>query len=113
VATELVGNAVRHGGGTGIEVILTRLRQQLYLAVRDFSHRRPRRVGPSGEAEPGGRGLLVVEALTSHWGYTLTHDGKVVWATMPSRPRSAAAGLGAAAAPGGHHQRLAGVEAGP
>jgi anti-anti-sigma regulatory factor len=83
-ATELVSNAVRHAG-TGMELTVSRSRQHLHLAVRDYVSRPARLVGPSGEAEPGGRGLLVVEALVSGWGSTPTRDGKVTWASLRIR----------------------------
>ncbi len=83
VATELVGNAVRHAG-TPIELVITRTRWHLHLAVRDYATQRARLVGPNGEDEPGGRGLLIVEALTTSWGCTPTRDGKVTWATLPT-----------------------------
>jgi hypothetical protein len=41
----------------------------------------------SEDAE-GGRGLLVVEALSASWGYVRTVDGKVVWATVRVRPQA-------------------------
>lgn len=91
VMTELAANAVRHAG-TAFEVIVTRGRWHLHLAVRDDAASPPRRGGPDDEIASGGRGLLIVEALADHWGYTPTGDGKVTWATFrtarrsPSRP---------------------------
>lgn len=82
IATELVGNAVCHAGGDELELILSNGVRYLHVAVRDGSHLRPRRVGTAGETEPGGRGLLLVDALATHWGYTRTHDGKVTWASL-------------------------------
>jgi hypothetical protein len=83
VATELVGNAVRHAG-TPIDLVITRTRWHLHLAVRDYAAQRARLVGSNGENEPGGRGLLIVEAFTTSWGCTPTRDGKVTWATLPT-----------------------------
>lgn len=82
VATELVGNAVRHAG-TAIDLVVTRTGRHLHLAVRDYAPEPARLVGPNGEDEPGGRGLLIVEAFTTSWGCTPTRDGKVTWATLP------------------------------
>jgi anti-anti-sigma regulatory factor/anti-sigma regulatory factor (Ser/Thr protein kinase) len=84
VVTELVGNAVRHAG-TAIDLVITRTSRHLHLAVRDYVCEPARLVGASGEDEPGGRGLLIVEALTTSWGCTPTRDGKVTWATLPTR----------------------------
>ncbi len=85
LVTELVGNAVRHGAvaSTGsIEVVLTCQSRYVHVAVRDGSPRPPRCTGPDGESEPGGRGLLIVDALASRWGYTPVPGGKVTWASL-------------------------------
>lgn len=79
VLTELVTNAVRHAG-TPIDLTITRGRHLLHLAVRDYTTATPSRTGPPAEHGPGGRGLLIVEALATHWGYTPTTNGKVTWA---------------------------------
>jgi anti-anti-sigma regulatory factor/anti-sigma regulatory factor (Ser/Thr protein kinase) len=84
VVTELVSNAIRHAG-TGIELVITRGGRHLHLAVRDYAPEPARLVGSSGVDEPGGRGLLIVEAFTTSWGCTPTRDGKVTWATLPTR----------------------------
>jgi hypothetical protein len=52
--------------------------------VGDASPHPPRRIDPAGEAE-GGRGLLLVEALSSKWGWYATsrrETTKVVWAEL-------------------------------
>jgi anti-anti-sigma regulatory factor/anti-sigma regulatory factor (Ser/Thr protein kinase) len=84
VVTELVSNAVRHAG-TPLELTATRAGRYVHLAVRDYMSQPARLVGPSAEDEPGGRGLLIVEAFTSCWGCTPTRDGKVTWATLSTR----------------------------
>ena len=33
--------------------------------------------------EPGGRGLALVEALSTSWGFDIHDDGKVVWFEVP------------------------------
>ncbi len=80
VLTELVTNAVRHAG-TEIDVRVSRLRARMQVSVRDRSALKLRR-GGSGEDGEGGRGLLVVEALSTAWGCGPTVDGKVVWALL-------------------------------
>jgi anti-anti-sigma regulatory factor/anti-sigma regulatory factor (Ser/Thr protein kinase) len=87
VTTELVTNAVRHAG-TPIELTVTRGRRYLHLAVRDYHQRRPRLIGREGETQPGGRGLLLIEAVSSSWGCTLLPDGKVTWASLHLAARS-------------------------
>jgi anti-anti-sigma regulatory factor/anti-sigma regulatory factor (Ser/Thr protein kinase) len=88
LAAELVANAVRHAG-TRIELSVSRSARGLSIAVRDYASAPTRLVGPAGEAEPGGRGLLLVEALATHWGCTATRDGKVTWATLATGPHKA------------------------
>jgi anti-anti-sigma regulatory factor len=85
VITELAANAVRHAR-TGMEIVITRGGRHLHLAIRDGDSQRPRLVGPAGEIEPGGRGLLLVEAVSTSWGYTLLPDGKVTWASLSTVP---------------------------
>lgn len=87
VVSELVTNAVRHAQ-TPIELTINRARRYLHVAVRDYSRQPPRLIGPEGEAMPGGRGLLIVEAAASSWGYTLLPDGKVTWASLSRTGRS-------------------------
>jgi anti-anti-sigma regulatory factor len=84
VVSELVANAVRHAG-TSIELLVTRTGRHLHLAVRDLQPRLARLVGPAAEDQPGGRGLLIVEAIATHWGCIPTHDGKVTWASLAVR----------------------------
>jgi anti-anti-sigma regulatory factor len=81
VATEVVTNAIEHAG-TACDVTLALRGQYLQLAVRDGSPFPPRRAGSDGIAAPGGRGLVVVDGLTSGWGWTPLEDGKLVWALI-------------------------------
>ncbi|GAA1029595.1 hypothetical protein GCM10009557_18650 [Virgisporangium ochraceum] len=75
VMSELASNAVRHARG-GVEVSVALRQRYLHLSVRDRSFE-PARIGHNG-----GRGLLLVDALTNGWGCTDVADGKVVWATL-------------------------------
>jgi anti-sigma regulatory factor (Ser/Thr protein kinase) len=79
VATELVANAVRHAR-TEFSLTLTLRRRYLHLSTHDFSPDLPERM--VADEAGGGRGLLIIEALTAAWGYVPTTDGKVVWATL-------------------------------
>jgi anti-anti-sigma regulatory factor len=81
VTTELVANAVRHAG-TRMELTVSLRQRNLHLSVQDGNERLPRLCGPDGEMSADGRGLKVVDALTSGWGSTPTENGKVVWATI-------------------------------
>jgi anti-anti-sigma regulatory factor/anti-sigma regulatory factor (Ser/Thr protein kinase) len=81
VTSELVTNAVVHAGAP-IQLDVNLGRRYLHIAVRDFHPQPPRLRGPDAEAAPGGRGLLLVEAVAAAWGFTPTADGKVTWASL-------------------------------
>jgi anti-sigma regulatory factor (Ser/Thr protein kinase) len=91
VASELVTNAVAHAR-TELLVTVARRGCGLYLAVCDGNPNRPPRVAPTSAGAEGidehGRGLWIVQQVTSAWGAVPTHDGagKVVWASV--QPRS-------------------------
>jgi anti-sigma regulatory factor (Ser/Thr protein kinase) len=70
VATELVGNAVRHASPLGNGTVLVRWEEEdsaLVLSVCDGGGRsRPAQVEAAPDAV-GGRGLVIVDALSSTW----------------------------------------------
>ncbi|GAB2971415.1 ATP-binding protein [Amycolatopsis acidiphila] len=78
VASELVTNAFEHGSGS----IALRLRLSgrcLLLEVRDSSPADPvLRHPPPGSTR--GRGLPMIQALSSAWGHRRAGEGKWVWA---------------------------------
>ncbi|MDT0321895.1 ATP-binding protein [Streptomyces millisiae] len=97
VVTELVANAVCHGTEqhgareprvtASVEVQLRIVGQELYVAVTDS---RPTAVpvlnGADADAEEG-RGLRLVEANTTRWGWRRAANGrtKLVWAVLRLR----------------------------
>ncbi len=89
VVSELVTNAVLHAG-TDCEVHLVLAGRVLRLRVLDAEPRRPvpRRVF-SDELSTG-RGLRLLEVLTTRWGIEETvppePPGKAVWCTLAVRP---------------------------
>lgn len=80
VVTELVANAVRHAG-TDITVRLSRLGDGVRLEVADGSHR-PLRPRSAAVYDEGGRGLQLVDALSTRYGVEAESDGKLVWAEL-------------------------------
>ena len=64
------------------------------IAVRDSSSEQPALQGPGEDAESG-RGLLLVQALSTRWDVFTVAGGKVTWAELgvPEKEPGAAAGL--------------------
>ncbi|MCX5206069.1 ATP-binding protein [Streptomyces sp. NBC_00237] len=85
VVSELVTNGVVHTPGLHIELVLTYGDGLLLVEVRDSSAEPPALVRDTGEGE-GGRGLQLVHALSSDWGWCpLGPDRKSVWALLAVR----------------------------
>ena len=82
VLSELVGNAVRHAEGPSLQVRLRRTGDVLRIAVHDRSASPPLPRETSWEDESG-RGMMIIEALSTQWGWEPRPTGKVVWADVP------------------------------
>lgn len=84
IVSELVTNAVRACSAVPVRLWLCSDRERVAIQVWDASDRMPVRhnLGPGAE---GGRGLLIVDALSADWGAyrPATLCGKVVWAIVP------------------------------
>jgi anti-sigma regulatory factor (Ser/Thr protein kinase) len=80
IVTELATNAIRHGGGAFF-LRLSIDESELLVEVRDWSLAPPVPVTPSN-TDPRGRGLMIVGAMASRWGYRPEVDGKTVWAAL-------------------------------
>ncbi len=80
VITELVENVVQHTGDGG-ELVLHRHDDAVRIEVHDSSPELPRQLGPDPR-RIGGRGLLLVSAVTRAWGTRSNSGGKVVWADI-------------------------------
>lgn len=79
VVSELVSNAVLHAR-TILDVALSVAEGVLELSVSDRDARSPRpRPQRADDAATGGRGLLLVEALSDDWGVAERMEGKQVW----------------------------------
>jgi two-component sensor histidine kinase len=87
VASELVGNAIRHTDATedsALDISWTVGEREVYLCVDDPSSTLPRRRYPDADSTSG-RGLTIVEALSIDWGADPHPGGKRVWARVPVR----------------------------
>lgn len=96
VVSELVTNAYQAAGGLRsadlaysqraavpfITVSLRRYRSGLLIEVIDSSREPPSLVNASMDAE-NGRGLLLVDALSTEWGYSSVRGGKSVYCILP------------------------------
>jgi hypothetical protein len=67
VATELVTNVVRHCAG-GVVLSVRLEDDHVLLEVGDGDSDEPRRPDHLSPFSPGGRGLVVVEAVARSWG---------------------------------------------
>jgi serine phosphatase RsbU (regulator of sigma subunit)/anti-sigma regulatory factor (Ser/Thr protein kinase) len=80
VVSELVANAVLHGGGCR-DVRAVRAGRALRIEVRDAS-RVPPVLGWASEQAMTGRGLRLVATVASRWGVAAEDGGKVVWVEL-------------------------------
>lgn len=89
LVSELVTNAIRHGGTDRVEVEVSVRDGHAVLGVFDSSPEwpEPRRVD---SWDVGGRGLLLVEHLAHRWGVDPTGTGKNVWVELPCGGHDAA-----------------------
>jgi anti-sigma regulatory factor (Ser/Thr protein kinase) len=83
VVSELVSNAVMHGGGS-LAVDVKALDERVIIGAADGSSAVPRRLDPGEPA--GGRGLAVIEAFAVGWGVHDHDGGKRVWVQLPPYP---------------------------
>ncbi len=80
VTSELVTNALRHGGG--ITLFRTAVTDGvLYLSVGDASSRTPS-PRPRGPGRPGGYGWPLIQRLAEHIDITLLPHGKIINAVL-------------------------------
>jgi anti-sigma regulatory factor (Ser/Thr protein kinase) len=84
VVSELVGNAIEHGGGRA-ELVVSLLSDTVRVDVLDRDPRPPVVLSPE-PVEDRHRGLLIVAALSTRWGTHRVGAGKSVWAELPCVP---------------------------
>ncbi len=83
VISELVTNALLHGGGVA-RVSLDLDDEQLRILIGDHNNHRLHR-GMLRSTAPSGRGLLILDALCQAWGIQIIDNGvicKQVWAII-------------------------------
>lgn len=91
--SELVTNAVLHGTPP-LELVVDIGVATVRVQVRDASEHVAHRRRPMAADTVSGRGLTIVESLTSRWGSELTDNGKVTWFELERGASDAAAGEG-------------------
>jgi anti-sigma regulatory factor (Ser/Thr protein kinase) len=82
--SELATNAVRHAH-SDFTVSLSDAAPGVRITVGDRSSAVPR-LSPGDTTTPGGRGLLLIDALAATWGYELVDGGKLVWVDLSDQP---------------------------
>ena len=85
VASELVGNAVRHATAAGsatLDISWDVDSSGVRVFVGDPSDKQPQ-ARTAGDDDPGGRGLKIVDAICDQWGVERGERGKTVWAHVP------------------------------
>jgi len=79
LTSELVTNGVRHAG-TGMRLMVSRVGERgVRIAVTDHAPTVGVRIGQSDDNAEGGRGLFLVEHMSSGWGSVADDTGKTVW----------------------------------
>ncbi|MYT10260.1 MULTISPECIES: SpoIIE family protein phosphatase, partial [Streptomyces] len=81
VVSELVTNALVHTGGQ-VRLDLTLIGRRLRVSVADTSPRTPAKPTNIGWEATGGRGILLVEAVSAAWGSVPVSGGKQVWSEI-------------------------------
>ncbi len=82
VVSELVTNALVHTDGK-VRLDLTLVGGRMRVAVADASPRSPAKPTSIGWEATGGRGILLVEAMSAAWGTLPVSGGKQVWSEIP------------------------------
>ncbi|HET9078063.1 MAG TPA: ATP-binding protein [Acidimicrobiales bacterium] len=78
--SEVATNAVRHAG-TPFRLTVEARASEVVIEVEDRDEDEPVSRLPDLDAESG-RGLWMVTAMASRWGYQKVHHGKVVWFSL-------------------------------
>lgn len=86
VVSELLSNALRHAGplpGAEIRVAWSLEADAVQVTVCDGGSETSPELGHPTQAATGGRGLRIVEQLSTGWGASRDDEGTTVWARVP------------------------------
>ncbi|MGP4110749.1 SpoIIE family protein phosphatase [Streptomyces sp. 4N509B] len=86
IVSELVTNALTHTQGP-VRLDLTLAGSRLRVAVSDSSPRTPVKAESADWEATGGRGIMLVAAVSDSWGSVPLSGGKQVWAEIVLAPR--------------------------
>jgi anti-sigma regulatory factor (Ser/Thr protein kinase) len=92
VISELFGNALRHAAplpGGQLRVAWQIDPVSVRVEVSDGGAPTVPELGEPAQGAIGGRGLRIVEKLSTKWGTSASEDGTTVWAEVPVRPLAA------------------------
>ena len=92
VISELFSNALRHAAplpGAQLRVAWTIDPVSVRVSVSDGGAPTVSELGEPAQGAIGGRGLRIVEKLSTKWGTSTSEDGTTVWAEVPVRPLAA------------------------
>ena len=96
VISELFSNALRHAAplpGSKIRVAWRIDPGCVQVSVSDGGGTTVPELGQPTQGATGGRGLRIVEKLSSRWGASTGEDGTTVWAEVPVGTRMTAVGV--------------------
>ena len=81
LTSELVSNAIKHERGESVLLVINGACGVLRVDVHDTSRALPVAMDVPADAETG-RGLMLVDSLSSEWGFYRTPTGKAVYFTL-------------------------------
>lgn len=107
IASELVSNVVQHAG-TDMDITVADVAGSLRISVRDREGETPDSTTPTlpRQVTEGGRGLPIIAALTTKWGFFPFGDGKTVWAAIDGPNGSLVSGRAVPISPPGPQRPL-------
>ncbi|MEV0583439.1 ATP-binding protein [Nonomuraea sp. NPDC050310] len=81
IVSELITNAMRHGGGAQSLSLVVR-GAHVGCSVSDYNHLPPVAAAEADHFAEFGRGLHLIQALSLCWGWYQSTPGKRVWAVL-------------------------------